>query len=324
MNLVFETDSLPRARRYQAWRDAICDHYVHVDVRATEPDDYRGFIRETHFGDVALTDILVSEQRIRRDRGHIARLDKDCFYVQLVQQGRNDVVQHGSIRRSNVARGAIFSAAEPYELRCAGEMRSFYLELPRERFAARFPRERIPVSGSFPTTKGLGRIATEFCNTLAAESHALGEPVRAQLGEQLMDMLALALLADDGAEAADEGSVRDARLRSIQHWIEAHLADPGLTLEAVAAANQVSLRYLHALFRPTGHSVSAWVCNRRLQRSYDALAAGHAPSVTAVAFQHGFASSAHFSTLFRRRFGVAPSEVLRTRRAGPKAAAPDA
>jgi AraC-like DNA-binding protein len=311
MDLVFATDPLPPRQRYAAWRDAICHCYVHVDVRATRPDEYRGFVREARYGDVVLTDILLSEQHIRRERRHIARLDKDCFYVQLVQQGRSEVIQRGGGHRSNAARGAIFSAVEPYELRFAGRMRAFYLELPRERFCDRFPRARIPVVSAFQTTRGLGRVAAELCATLAAEDHAMNDAIRARLGEQLMDLLALTLMADEGDQAQAEGSVREARLRSIQRWIDDHLADPGLRLEQVATANHVSLRYLHALFKLSGMSVSEWICNRRLQRSYDALATGRATSVTAAAFENGFANSSHFSTLFRRRYGVPPREVLR-------------
>lgn len=312
MDLVFATDPLPRWQRYAAWRDAICHCYVHVDVCATRPQDYRGFVREAHYGDVVLTDILLSEQRIRREPRHIARLDKDCFYVQLVQQGRSEVIQRGSGHRSNAARGAIFSAVDPYELRFVGQMRAFYLELPRERFCDRFPRTRTPAASSFQTTQGLGRLAVDLCATLSAEGHAMSDAVRGRLGEQLMDLLALTLLADHGDQEQAEGSVRQARLRSIQRWIDDHLADPELDLGRIAAANHVSLRYLHALFKPSGMSVSEWIWNRRLQRSYDALARGRVASVTAAAFESGFASSAHFSTLFRRRYGVSPREVLRS------------
>jgi D-sedoheptulose 7-phosphate isomerase len=105
---------------------------MHVDVKATDPDRYRGFIRETKFGDVVMTDILLSEQRIRRGRQHISQLDKDCYYVHLVHKGSVTVSQRGESIRSNAARGAILSAIEQYE-RCGQcEVRSFYLELPRE------------------------------------------------------------------------------------------------------------------------------------------------------------------------------------------------
>jgi hypothetical protein len=213
MNLVFSTDEIAQAKRYAAWREAICDVYVHVDVKANNPDDYKGFIREAKFGDVVMTDILLSEQRIRRNAQHISQLDKDCYYLQLIHRGNLNVVQRGETHASNPARGAIFCATEQYELQCLGEVRSFYLEIPRDEFAQRFPREQVPVSSVINSTKGLGRITTEFCAALASEGAALGHDARAHLGSQLMDMLALTLLAERrqlGPEgAAPRGAAMD-------------------------------------------------------------------------------------------------------------------
>ena len=311
MNLVFSTDDYAPAHRYAAWRDAICDVYVNVDVKARDPDRYRGFIREAKFGEVVLTDILLSEQRIRRNNRHIARLDKDCYYLQLMHKGRISVLQRGETHNSNAARAAIFSATEQYELYGHGEVRAFYLEIPRDEFARRFPRERIPVSAVLNTTQGLGRIATEFCATLATEGSRLDDDIRAGLGGQLMDVLAFALLTSAGDMPATESSVKQARLRSVQLWIEAHVADAALSLEKVAAANGMSLRYLHVLFEGCEMSASEWIWNRRLQLAYDCLARGEGRSITAVAFDHGFNSSAHFSTMFRRKYGVSPRDVSR-------------
>ena len=309
MDLVFTTDSLPRAERYAAWRDAICDVYVHVDVKATRPEEYQGFIREAKFGEVVLTDILLSEQRIRRNSQHISRLDKDCYYLQLVHRGNINVLQRGETHHSNTARGAIFCATEQYELQGLGEVRSFYLEIPRDEFAQRFPRERIPVSAAINTTQGLGRIATEFCATLATEGAKLEAVSRAHLGGQLMDILAFTLLSAEGDMPDAEGSVRQARLRSVRQWMEAHLKDPNLSLERIAAANGMSLRYLHLLFQQCEMSASEWIWDRRLQLCYDEIARRDGRSITSIAYDHGFNSSAHFSTLFRRKFGMAPRDV---------------
>ncbi|CAM5300514.1 AraC-like DNA-binding protein [Aquamicrobium terrae] len=311
MDLVFSTENLPPSDRYRAWRDAICNVYVNVDVKAADPERYRGFIREARFGEIVLTDILLSEQRIQRNNRHIARLDKDCYYLQLLLKGRISVLQRGETHNSNTARGAIFSATEQYVLYGHGEVRSFYLEIPRDDFAQRFPRERIPVSAVLNTTQGLGRIATEFCATLATEGSRLDEDVRAGLGNQLMDMLAFTMLTSEGDMPAAEGSVKKARLRSIQHWIEKHVDDPDLSLEKVAAANGISLRYLHVLFEGCEMSASEWIWNRRLQLAYDCLARGDRRSITSVAFDHGFSSSAHFSTMFRRKYGTSPRDVGR-------------
>lgn len=311
MDKIFSTDDHAPSQRYAAWREAICDVYVHVDVQATRPDTYRGFINETKFGDVVLTDILVSEQTIRRQSQHLARLDKDCYYLQLLHFGATHVVQHGNVVSSNPAHGAIFCATETYDLHCKGEVRSFYLELPRAAFSQRFAQGSAPLVAGLNTTRGLGRIATEFCATLAAESAHLPAHRRAGIGDSLMDLLAQALQASCEDEPIEDLTVKAARLRSIQNWILSHLGDSDLTLERIAAATGVSLRYLHMLFKSGDQTVSEWIMNARLQRAHERLARGEGRSITDVAYDMGFNSSSHFSTQFRRRFGVSPREVVR-------------
>lgn len=311
MEVVFSTKNIAQAKCYNAWRDAICDSYVHVDVDAAHPDNYRGFIREEQFGDVVLTDILLSEQRITRNSGHISRLDKDCYYLQLIHHGRVNVVQQGQVHVSNAARGAIFCATEPYELEVVGDVRSFYLEIPRDTFAQRFPHEKIPISGALNSSQGMGRIATEFCAMLASEGSNLDHDARSHLGSQLLDVLAFALLSDDGDMPEADGTVQQARLRSIQLWIETHIGNSDLSLEKIAAANGISLRYLHILFRQCKMSASEWIWDRRLQLCYDDISKGDGRSITAIAYDHGFNSSAHFSTLFRRKYSLSPRDLAR-------------
>lgn len=314
MDLVFSTESLAQAKRYAAWRDAICDVYVHVDVRAEDQSNYDGFIREVQFGAVAMTDILLSRQQISRRRSHLSKLDKDCYYVQFIQTGNINVLQSGSTLSTNAGTGALFCASEPYDLQCLGKIRSYYLEMPRAEFASRFAKDRVPVAATLSTGRGLGRIAAEFCSMLASQGSSLDASVRARLGDELMDVMALAFDSAQGQEPLSEQSVQKARLRSVKAWLEDHLCEPDLTLEAIAKSNAVSLRYLHALFSLEGTTVSNWIWNRRLERSYDMLlnSGDHdARSLTEIAYRVGFNSSSHFSTTFRRKFGVRPSDVKR-------------
>ena len=112
MDLVFTTDDLKPSKRYPAWQGAICDVYVHVDEKSEKPFDYEGSIREAKFGPVTMTDVLPSEQRISRRERYIAKLDKDCDYVEFVQQGKINVLQAGRTPLSNPGAGAVFSASE--------------------------------------------------------------------------------------------------------------------------------------------------------------------------------------------------------------------
>ncbi len=313
MDLVFSTEGIEPSRRYAAWQGAICDVYVHVDVNAEKRSDYQGFIREARFGAITMTDVLLSEQRISRRERHIAKLDKDCYYVEFIQQGQINILQAGQTLLSNPGVGAIFSASDAYDLECVGKVRSLYLEIPRQEFAARFRQDRIPVATTIATGRGLGRIAAEFCTTLASEGSSLDEVARTRLGDELMDVLALALDMGDRDELSEDATAQRARLRSVKAWIEEHLTDPDLSLEKIAKSNGISLRHLHYLFRLAEVSVSEWILDRRLQRGYDVLTRpeSRSLSVTEVAYRLGFSSSSHFSTVFRRKFGHRPSDLRR-------------
>jgi AraC-like DNA-binding protein len=311
MQVVFDSKTLPAAKRRQAWRDAICDIYLQVDCAAEERGDYFGYAREARFGAVTLTDTLISPQRVQRQGRHIAHFDKDCYYVGIEHIGHVNIHQANSTVAISPGVGGIYYANEPYDLGCDVPSRQFWIELPRRAFDSRFDAGRPPLLTHFDLTRGLGRIASEFCSVLASEGSALDVQTRARLGEHFMDILALALIGQPGRQSADEKGVQQARLRSVKAYIEANLSDPNLSLTTIARHNRISLRYLHQLFRETGMSASDWMRSRRLQRCHDSLASPSCStqSITEIAYSMGFSSSSHFSNQFRAYFGVRPSDV---------------
>ena len=311
MNLVFTTHELPPAQRHRAWQEALCALYVRVDSRCDAVDDYRGYVRESNFGTVTITDCLIAPQCINRRQSHVARGDKDCFYVALTQKGHQVVEQRGQRIAYGPGSATIFSASEPYTLRNPDPHRAFYLEIPRAALAQRWQPSRPMVTASVNTTFGVGRIVSDLCASMVLEADTLSDATRAELGERLIDVLALAL-DNPTADVSDfDGSLKSQRLRQIRNYIESNLGNPVLNPERVAAACQMSVRTLHYLFKGTGHSVAGYIWERRLQRCREALQmpAERHRTVTEIAFAAGFNSMSHFSSAFRRRFGVTPSDA---------------
>jgi len=311
MDVVFDTRTLAAGKRRQAWRDAICEIYLQVDCR-TDPDvEYAGLVREARLGEVTITDAVISPQTILRGSHHIGRFGKDCYYLGIEHIGAVDIRQSGTSFVLRPGRGSLYYANEPYELCCDVQSRQFWIELPRAAFDRRFESGRPPQLKNFDLTRGLGRIAAEFCGTLAIQSGGLDEASKSKLGEQFMDLIALALSSEPDRQPADERSVQGARLRSVKSYIEANLGDPNLSLTTIARRNGISLRYLHHLFRLEDMSASEWLRLRRLQRCHDLLTAPQQAhqSITEIAYSMGFSSSSHFSNLFRAHFKVRPSDV---------------
>ena len=124
-----------------------------------------------------------------------------------------------------------------------------------------------------------------------------------------MDMLAFTLLTAEGDMPAAEGSVKKARLRSVQQWIEAHIC----RTPTFAGEDRRRQRHVAALparpvraMRDVGVGMDLGPPSAaRLRR----IAKGDGRSITSIAFDHGFNSSAHFSTMFRRKYGVSPRDL---------------
>lgn len=99
-----------------------------------------------------------------------------------------------------------------------------------------------------------------------------------------------------------------ARINRVLDHIEAHLDEP-LQLTELARVAAFSPFHFHRLFSAhTGETLQRFVQRLRLERAAAQLRHNPGKSVTEVALDNGFSSSATFARAFRARFGVSASE----------------
>jgi AraC-like DNA-binding protein len=92
-------------------------------------------------------------------------------------------------------------------------------------------------------------------------------------------------------------------------YLGRRLHDPELTLDEVARACAISLRYLHVLFQGEGERPAEYLRRRRLERARRLLSMRENDlSVTQAAEYCGFTSPSSFSRAFRCEFGISPRE----------------
>ncbi|RZT39413.1 AraC family transcriptional regulator [Cupriavidus agavae] len=154
-----------------------------------------------------------------------------------------------------------------------------------------------------PLTPALKAIATQ---ALACPLQgAMRDVYLAGKGLELAAIATDALLHHD----APQGRLSEADLKRIwtaRDMAVAHYQQP-LTLHALAREAGTNVNKLAAGFRQVfGLSVFAYIQEHRLQEAYRMLAT-RAYSVSEVATFVGYAIP-HFSTLFRKRYGFAPSQ----------------
>ncbi len=114
-------------------------------------------------------------------------------------------------------------------------------------------------------------------------------------------------------ESAPEPAIRAAnevRWQQVLEYLEQHLYDADeLSAIACARAIGVSERYLHRLFAQRGLRFSRTVLAKRLEAAQAMLQCGayREQAIASIAYQCGFKDPAHFSRLFKARYGVSPS-----------------
>lgn len=114
-----------------------------------------------------------------------------------------------------------------------------------------------------------------------------------------------------------------ASVRTAVKTMQNHIED-SLSVVQIAAAAGISVRQLERLFLQYLHTTPArYYIGLRLERARELLVYTDA-SIIEVAVQSGFSSTSHFSSWFRRSFGVKPSQLRAVPLTKPPAVKPPA
>jgi AraC-like DNA-binding protein len=138
-------------------------------------------------------------------------------------------------------------------------------------------------------------------------------PHAGQLVAQLCSWMADQLLGTRPASSTPMHGIR--RIRTVEAWIDAHLAEP-ITLGRLCAVAGVGDRYLESAFRAhRGQTPMQFVMARRLaavRRNLLESAPGH--SVTQLAHDAGLVHLGRFAARYQSAYRESPSATLRRSR----------
>ncbi len=295
--------------RLGTWRDLIRDHFVSLDVDAPREGAFRGRVQTVEVGDLRVAEVASIPQSAHRTPA-LARSDAVRYFqvglltggaARLVQDGRECVLGPGDF--------AVYETDRPFtwDLGVRGE--------PWRLLVFTWPREAVVLAESEAShltarhlcgNDGFSGVVSRMLRDLAGNAAAIGQGRHHDVTELGRRVAGLAVTAAQTALPAPPPP-GDAGLRTrIESYMRAHLADPGLCPDRIAAAHFISTRHLHRLFAGGGRTVAQWLREERLERARHDLAAGHG-GVAATARRWGFSDPAVFSRAFKATYGTSPS-----------------
>lgn len=168
--------------------------------------------------------------------------------------------------------------------------------------------------GAIAGKSDLGGLLSQFVINLWEHRAGIDEDIAPQLGEQMLDLIALAF--NKGCQrSADDSSVRSGHLVRMKRYIDNHLSDSSLTPALVAQAACISPRYAYQLFESENYSIASYILDRRLKRCEKLLTDTQAQhlSVTEIAHMWGFKDASHFGHAFKRKYHMSPRAYRQSR-----------
>jgi AraC-like DNA-binding protein len=196
----------------------------------------------------------------------------------------------------------ICDADRPFVRGFSHGLEELVVKVPRTTFRAATGVDSLPEPRTLDFASGDVRAR--------AAARLVGRATRAETaGTSVDDEALLALLAS--IVSGRPGELGSAHLAAAKTYVEDHLTDAGLTAARIADGVGLSERHLSRVFAASGTTVPHYVLGQRLARAHAMLSRGGGLSVAEVASACGFGSAARFSHVFRERYDVRASDVLR-------------
>ena len=317
MRTLIDTRKISHRNQLEYWNYAVCDTYFQLGLKVDAQVPVNGVLLAWKLSDsaVSLSSLESSPTCYFRNRAHMASSDEPYYLITIPcltgiyfeQDGQHIDCQPGHfiVERSDL----------PYRFGYRNFNKVMVLKIPEKMVNNRI-RGHLRYAGlSFSSSSGLGRIFFEKIRSIYTEFNCIDAASKSLLIEQLIDTFCLIIQNDERILGSEESSLTAFHLAKVEKFMDQHLSDPELTPEKIAKGCGISVRYLYKLFSSRNISPIRRLYEKRLESIHRKLVDWRSSiPIGELAYAHGFNEQAHFSRMFKTKFGVSPTELRKNNR----------
>lgn len=303
------TSGLAPKQRIAYWTHALAELCGQFDIDPLDAPSLDGQIDCATISRLKLCRIEVSRHRVALPSARHRAGEHPFIKILFQTHGTSRFEQQG--QRIDLGPGdcLAYDVSAPHSIVSESLTRHDVVIVPEALLQERGFHPGRMIACKLSARSGAARIARDVVHSAIGEASTLTASTAPGVADTLLDLLLVPFRQI--ANAADRSGPAALHLRA-QAFIHEHLRDPDLSIDRISAALGCTKRYLHMVFSERGTTISDYIWQMRLRNCHQELTAYRGATVTDVAFAWGFSSSSHFSRLFKKHFGVAPSAVCRT------------
>jgi len=305
----FSTAGLAVHARLDYWNGLHSTVMVPTVTDVTDMSCFAPSMTRSGVGGLWVAQMYSSSSVVHHAREHVARTQEELFFLKVQLEGSARFSQDGREASLQAGDFTLIDSTRPYHMTFDAPNKMLVFGIPHALLKRQLANPERLVGTGMGYDDNLNSILSDFALRLWRQC---GLGINGSAGNLASALLSLVAASYDKlAEARALGSTHLEALRlRIIHHIERHLGDCDLSPASIAAMLATSSRYVHSIFTRGDETVSRYILRRRLEESARLLASTshRSLSVSAIAFDHGFASCTNFGKVFREHYGMTPTE----------------
>lgn len=305
---LFKAELFPERDRFDVWRQSVLPLFDSTPDRY-RADDFTARVESFDLQNLFFARSEFTPLRFSRDRHHRAPDGGDHLVVQLYTKGgyvgenggRPVCVDTGDISLLDLGRSLRTEAPAAANLT---------LVIPRDSLLAvagpRGLQHGTVLRAGTPVGRILANHLLTVWNTLPDATVDQLDGINATLVGAVAGAFSRGPIVDESVRHAAERATLDA----VRLYIQSHLDSDRLTPASLCRQFGCSRSRLYRLFEPLG-GIATYIRRQRLDRCYqDLVNSAGRHRIVDIALRWGFDSQSHFSRLFRRAYGISPSDAV--------------
>lgn len=310
MRSRYSTAEAQQPERKRLWTEAIARTYFPLELGFKSNPSFHGELDVWSLGPVSVSHHISDGTIYRRHQRHLLHEREESFLITVPERCPVSFRQDGRDVRCKPGAFLVERSHLPYEFSYTDANLLWVLKIPSDVLRARVRRPERLATLSFDALHGAGGLFVDTLRNTATRVDELDPNARDVVGRHIVDLLALAVEADERVLGSGSTTVRKAHLQRVEQYLRTNLAQATLSPSAIAEACGISLRYLHDIFGDAEESVGGWIRTQRLLLCNEALGnPTERRSIAEIAYSVGYRDQAQFSRHYRRKFGCAPSDT---------------
>jgi AraC-like DNA-binding protein len=305
----FSTENLAPQKRLDYWNELNSKVAAPTVTETTDLPSFSPSLTRTRVDCLWMGLVHSSPAIVHHTREHVARTRESLFFLQIQLQGNSRVAQDGRDTELQVGDFVLLDSTRPYHMSFDAANKVLVVGIPDSQLRRQLLHPDRLVAFRMSYQNSLNSLLSDFARGCWRQCESGAQTAASNLASALLNLTAAAYANLAESHAAGSEHVEAMRLRIIRH-IEKHLGDSDLSPTSIAAMLATSSRYVHSIFTRGEETVSRYILRRRLEESARVLASAsqRSRSVSAIAFDYGFASCTNFGKVFREHYGMTPTE----------------